>query len=243
GGRARGTRVMRWIARAAAGCAIVLLAIAPAILGTFSITLLNYIGVYALAALGLVLLTGVAGLTSFGQAAFVGIGAYASAWYTAVQGGSPWIGLLLALVTAAFVAMVLGAATLRLRGHFLPLSTIAWGIAIYFLFGNIDALGRYSGLSGIPALAIGPVSLAGTTEIYFFIWSLLGIAMLLCRNLLASRQGRAIRSLRGGAAMVESFAINSFRMRLAVFVLAGLLAGLSGWLYAHMQRYISPAPF
>ena len=234
---------MRWIARAAAGCAIVLLAIAPAILGTFSITLLNYIGVYALAALGLVLLTGVAGLTSFGQAAFVGIGAYASAWYTAVQGGSPWIGLLLALVTAALVAMVLGAATLRLRGHFLPLSTIAWGIAIYFLFGNIDALGRYSGLSGIPALAIGPVSLAGTTEIYFFIWSLLGIAMLLCRNLLASRQGRAIRSLRGGAAMVESFAVNSFRMRLAVFVLAGLLAGLSGWLYAHMQRYISPAPF
>jgi branched-chain amino acid transport system permease protein len=234
---------MRWVAGAAAGSAIVLLAIAPAVLGTFSITLLNYIGVYALAALGLVLLTGVAGLTSFGQAAFVGIGAYATAWYTAVQGGSPWIGLLLALVTTALVAMVLGAVTLRLRGHFLPLSTIAWGIAIYFLFGNIDALGRYSGLSGIPALAIGPVSLAGTTQIYFFIWPLLGVAMLLCRNLLASRQGRAIRSLRGGAAMVESFAINSFRMRLAVFVFAGLLAGLSGWLYAHMQRYISPAPF
>ena len=234
---------MRWGARAAMGFAIIFVAIAPAIFGSFTVTLLNYIGIYALAALGLVLLTGVAGLTSFGQAAFVGIGAYATAWYTAVEGGSPWIGLLLALAVTGLIASLLGAATLRLRGHFLPLSTIAWGIAIYFLFGNIDALGRYSGLSGIPALAIGPVSLAGTTGIYFFIWSLLGIVMLLCRNLLDSRQGRAIRSLRGGAAMVESFAIDLFRMRLAVFALAGLLAGLSGWLYAHMQRYISPAPF
>src|SRR5262245_49501591 len=243
GGRARGRGVMGWKFHIPLVLAIAFIVVAPAIFGSFTITLMNYIGIYAFAVLGLVLLTGVGGLTSFGQAAFVGIGAYATAWYTAVQGGSPWIGLLLALLLTGLVATVLGAATLRLGGHFLPLSTIAWGIAIYFLFGNIDALGRYSGLSGIPALAIGPVSLAGTTEIYFFIWSLLGIAMLLCRNLLASRQGRAIRSLRGGAAMVESFAINSFRMRLAVFVLAGLLAGLSGWLYAHMQRYISPAPF
>ena len=67
--------------------------------------------------------------------------------------------------------------------------------------------------------------------------------MLLCQNLLDSRQGRAIRSLRGGIAMVESLAIDFFRMRLAVFVLAGLLAGLSGWLYAHMQRFVSPTPF
>ena len=98
---------------------------------------------------------------------------------------------------------------MRLSGHFLPLSTIAWGIAIYFVFGNLDALNRYSGLSGIPPISIGPVSLGGTTAIYFFIWILLGAVMLLCRNLLDSRQGRAIRSLRGGVAMVESLAIDS----------------------------------
>ena len=204
---------------------------------------MNYIGIYALAALGLVLLTGCGGLTSFGQAAFVGIGAYATAWYTSVHGGSPWIGLVLALAFTGLIATVLGAATLRLGGHFLPLSTIAWGIAIFFLFGNIDALGRYSGLSGIPPISLGPLSLADTTANYFFIWAVLGAVMLLSRNLLDSRQGRAIRSLRGGTAMVESLAIGSFRMRLAVFVLAGLLAGLSGWLYAHLQRYVSPAPF
>jgi len=234
---------MGWKFHIPLGFAIAFIVVAPAIFGSFTITLMNYIGIYAFAVLGLVLLTGVGGLTSFGQAAFVGIGAYATAWYTAVQGGSPWIGLLLALLLTGLVATVLGAATLRLGGHFLPLSTIAWGIAIFFLFGNIDAIGRYSGLSGIPALTIGPVSLGGNLAMYYFIWGLLGIVMLLCRNLLDSRKGRAIRSLRGGIAMVESLAIDSFRMRLAIFVFAGTLAGLSGWLYAHMQRYVNPAPF
>jgi len=233
----------RWRPHSVTILAIAFIAIAPAILQSFTITLMNYIGIYALAALGLVLLTGCGGLTSFGQAAFVGIGAYATAWYTSVHGGSPWIGLVLALAFTGLIATVLGAATLRLGGHFLPLSTIAWGIAIFFLFGNIDALGRYSGLSGIPPISLGPLSLADTTANYFFIWAVLGAVMLLSRNLLDSRQGRAIRSLRGGTAMVESLAIGSFRMRLAVFVLAGLLAGLSGWLYAHLQRYVSPAPF
>ena len=220
---------MRWRSLIVPAVVIAFVAIAPALFGTFTITLMNYIGIYAIAALGLVLLTGVGGLTSFGQAAFVGIGAYATAWYTAVQGGSPWIGLLLGLALAGVVATVLGAATLRLGGHFLPLSTIAWGIAIYFVFGNLDALNRYSGLSGIPPISIGSLTLGSTISIYYFIWIVVGLVMLLCRNLLDSRQGRAIRSLRGGAAMVESFAVDFFRTRLAVFVLAGLLAGLSGY--------------
>jgi branched-chain amino acid transport system permease protein len=234
---------MRWRSFMVLAAVIAFIAVAPALFGTFTITLMNYIGIYAIAALGLVLLTGVGGLTSFGQAAFVGIGAYATAWYTAVQGGSPWIGLALGLVLTGIVATVLGAATLRLGGHFLPLSTIAWGIAIYFVFGNLDALNRYSGLSGIPPIALGPFALGSTVSIYYFIWFVLGVVMLLCHNLLDSRQGRAIRGLRGGAAMVESFAVDFFRMRLAVFVLAGLLASLSGWLFAHMQRFVNPNPF
>ena len=234
---------MRWRSHIALGLTVAFIAVAPLIFGTFTITLMNYIGIYAFAALGLVLLTGLGGLTSFGQAAFVGIGAYATAWYTAVQGGSPWVGLLLALALTGLVALILGATTLRLSGHFLPLSTIAWGVAIYFVFGNLDALNRYSGLSGIPPISIGPLSLGGTIAVYFFIWILLGAVMLLCHNLLDSRQGRAIRSLRGGIAMVESLAIYSFRMRLAIFVLAGLLAGISGWLYAHVQRFVNPMPF
>src|ERR1700728_1781324 len=209
----------------------------------FTITLLNYIGIYALVALGVVLLTGVGGLTSFGQAAFVGIGAYATAWLTTVQGASPWLGLLFALCLSGLVAALLGAVTLRLGGHFLPLGTIAWGLSIYFLFGNLEALGRNSGITGVPPIFIGAFSLAGNNAIYYLIWGVLAAATLLIANLLNSRQGRAIRSLRGGVAMVESLGISVFRMRLSIFVIAALLAGLSGWLYAHMSRYVSPAPF
>ena len=123
--------------KAVLGLALVGLAAAPLLVAPFTVTLLNYIGIGALVALGLVLLTGVGGLTSFGQASLVGIGAYSTAWLTTRMGASPWLGLLLALALTGAVAAVLGAVTLRLGGHFLPLSTIAWGIAIYFLFGNI----------------------------------------------------------------------------------------------------------
>jgi ABC-type branched-subunit amino acid transport system ATPase component/ABC-type branched-subunit amino acid transport system permease subunit len=222
---------------------IAIMATAPFWAAEFSITLLNYIGIYALVVLGVVLLTGVGGLTSFGQAAFVGIGAYATAWLTTAHGASPWLGLMFALGVTAAVAALLGAVTLRLGGHFLPLGTIAWGLAIYYLFGNIEALGGHNGQAGVPPLAIGTISLERNAAIYYLIWCILAAAMLVVANLLDSREGRAIRSLRGGAVMVESLGINVFRIRLVAFVIAALLAAISGWLYAHMSRFVSPAPF
>jgi ABC-type branched-subunit amino acid transport system ATPase component/ABC-type branched-subunit amino acid transport system permease subunit len=225
------------------GIAIVALALAPLLLGSFAITLLNYIGISALAALGLVLLTGIGGMTSFGQAAFVGIAAYATAWATTTQGLSPWFGLLLALLSTGLAALAIGALTLRLDGHFLSLSTIAWGISIYFLFGNVAGLGQNTGIAGIPPITVGSISLISSQTIYYLIWLVVGLAMLACANLLDSRQGRAIRSLRGGAVLLASLGVNIFRIRLVTFVLAALLAGFAGWLYAHMSRFVSPAPF
>ena len=224
-----------------AGAAFI--ALLPLFAGGYLVTLMNYVGMSALAALGLVLLTGVGGLTSFGQAAFVGIGAYATAWLTTAQGLSPWLGLLLALALSGAVATLLGAATLRLGGHLLPLSTIAWGLAIFFLFGEMDALGGHNGLTDISPVSLGPLSFASPRGGYVLIWLFLGAAMALSSNLLDSRVGRAIRSLRGGTVMAESLGIDGFRLRLAVFVLAALLAGLSGWLYAHVQRFVSPTAF
>src|SRR5690625_581554 len=87
------------------------------------ITHLNYIGLARLVVLGLLLLTGVSGLTSFGQAAFVGLGAYTTAYTTTALGWSPWFALFAGLILTAVVAYILGAITLRLSGHFLPLST------------------------------------------------------------------------------------------------------------------------
>src|SRR5690625_2964349 len=109
----------------------------------FWITQLNYIGLSSLVVLGLVVLTGVAGLTSFGQAAFVGIGAYATAWLSTQMGWSPWAGLLVALLLTFAFAFIIGAVTMRLSGHYLPLGTIAWSLSIYYLFGNLAFLGQH----------------------------------------------------------------------------------------------------
>src|SRR5262245_32047938 len=159
------------------GIGVLALVATPLVVAPFTVTLLNYIGIGALVALGLVLLTGFAGLTSFGQAALMGVGAYASAWLTTAMGGSPWLGLLLAVALTGLVAAVIGAITLRLGGHFLPLSTIAWGIAIYFLFANIPGLGHHDGIKEIPALSVAGVSLASNSAIYYLIWTLLAGAM------------------------------------------------------------------
>ena len=225
------------------GAVVIALLMAPALLGSFAITLLNYIGISALAALGLVLLTGIGGMTSFGQAAFVGIAAYATAWATVTLGLSPWIGLLLALVMTGLAALAIGALTLRLDGHFLSLSTIAWGISIYFLFGNVASLGQNTGMAGIPPITILTLPLISSQTIFYLIWLIVGLAMLASANLLNSREGRAIRSLRGGNVLLASLGVDIFRIRLVTFVLAALLAGLAGWLYAHMNRFVSPAPF
>lgn len=212
-------------------------------LPVFWLTLANYIGLYALVALGLVLLTGVGGMTSFGQAAFVGLGAYATAWLSIHWGVSPWLGLLAGLLLTAGVALLLGLITMRLSGHYLPLGTIAWSLALYYLFGNLDALGRFDGLSGIAVIELWGHRLNSGLSMYYLIWVMVALALLGCHNLLDSRPGRALRSLRHGAQMAESMGVDTLRLRLQCFVLAALLASVSGWLYAHMQRAVNPTPF
>jgi branched-chain amino acid transport system permease protein len=232
-----------WQLRLIIAAAVILIALLPHVLAPFSITLLNYIGIYAFVALGLVLLTGVGGLVSFGQATFMGIAAYATAWTTAVMGFSPWLGLVLALAVTAAVAGAVGALTLRLSGHFLSLSTIAWGMALYFTFGNMESLGQYNGIAGVPAIAAGPLALTGSGAFYYLVWGLLLLALLAAHNVLESRVGRAMAALRGGDILVESLGIGAFRIKLATFVIAAVMAAVAGWLYAHMSHFVSPTPF
>lgn len=224
---------------------IALIALLPVLPVTpaFWITHLNYVGLASLVVLGLVLLTGVSGLTSFGQAAFVGIGAYTTAWFTTAMGGSPWLALLIALAITFLAAYAIGALTLRLSGHYLPLGTIAWGLSLYYLFGNMDFLGQHDGIAGIQPLEIFGISLASGRNIYYLIWLCVLLGLWGTRNLLDSRPGRAIRALKSGQAMAESFGVNTARYKIIVFVYAALLACLSGWIYAHMQRAVSPSPF
>ncbi|TRL34026.1 ABC transporter permease subunit [Rhizobium straminoryzae] len=221
---------------------VVLLAL-PVVGSPFLVTLMSHVGVSSLVVLGLVLLTGIGGMMSFGQAAFVGIAAYTTGWLTTALGWSPWLGLVFALALTAVSALAIGAITLRLGGHFLPLSTIAWGLSIYYLFGNLEPLGRHSGLLNIPPITLGPVSFMSQIAMYYLIWVVVLLATLFSLNLLDSREGRALRLLRGGAHLMGSVGMDTFGTRLRVFLIAGIFSGLAGWLYAHMTRFISPAPF
>jgi len=217
---------------------------APFVAPPFWVTLGNYIGLYSIVALGLVLLTGVAGQTSFGQAAFVGLGAYTTAYLTLNYPAlSPWFNLIIGMALTAFVALALGFITLRMRGHYLPLATIAWGISIFYVFGNLDFLGGNTGMSGIAALSFFAWELRSERSIYYLIWVIVLISLWMADNLLDSRQGRAVRALKGGLEMAEAFGVDAGRLKIVVFVYAALLASVSGWLYAHLQRFVNPTPF
>ena len=209
----------------------------------FWITQLDYIGLYAIVALGLVLLTGVAGLTSFGQAAFVGIGAYTTALLTVNQIASPWLTVFAGIALTCAAAVVIGLLTLRMSGHYLPLATICWGLALNYAMGNVGLLGKFDGILGVPALSFFGTSLADGRAMYYVIWVIAIAAAFAVLNLLDSRPGRAIRALRGGVTMAESMGVSTFRYKVLVFVIAAALASISGWLFAHVQRTVNPSPF
>ena len=209
----------------------------------FWIAQLNYIGLYALVCLGLVLLTGVGGLTSFGQAAFVGVGAYTTAYLTLNTGMSPWLTLFVGLGITAISALVVGAITLRMSGHYLPLATIAWGLSLYYLMGNLDALGKYDGLLGLKSLSIGSLDIGQGRLFFILTWAILIAGAVALLNLLDSRPGRAIRSLKGGSQMAEAMGISTFRYKVTIFLIAALFASIAGWLLAHFQRTVNPSAF
>ena len=224
--------------------AVLLLLLLPQLpVPEFWITQLNYIGLYGLVSLGLVLLTGVGGLTSFGQAAFVGIGAYTTAVLSVRYGISPWMALGVGVALTVAAALVLAWLTLRMSGHYLPLATIAWGLSLNYLMGNMEFLGKYDGIQGIEALSLLGIDLGSGRSMYYLIWAFAVLAAVGVSNLLDSRPGRAIRALNGGVTMAESMGVSTFRYKVVIFVLAAILAALSGWLYAHFQRSVNPSPF
>ena len=222
------------VAVALLGCAAL-----PFVLSEYQATLAGFVGIAAIVALGLVLLTGISGQTSFGQATFLGLAAYATAWLTRFGGWPPIAGLPAGLAITGGTAFLLGLITSRISGHYLPLATIAWCASFFYLFGVLPGLGGYNGFGEIPPLFPGITRGMAAA----LIGAVLVVATLLCANLLASRTGRAMRALAQSRIMAESVGVDTARLARAVFVLAALLAGVSGWLFAHVQRYVSPAPF
>jgi len=232
-------------ARIAAAIGLLAAAALPFLPGVppYWITLASYIGIHAIVSLGIVVLTGVANVVSFGQAMFVGFGAYTTAILTTRFGCPPFATLPVAIIVSGALAWGIGAITLRLKGHYLPVATIAWNISFFYLTGSLDFFRRFDGIAGIPPLSAFGWSFAGGASFYLLTLAILAALLVLTANLLGSRTGRAIRALRGGVLAAESFGVDTGRARILAFVYAGVLAAISGWLYAHFQRAINPSPF
>ncbi len=226
--------------------AILLLLVTPLFLppSSFYLSLGNYIAFGALVALGLYLLTGLSGMTSFGQAAFMGLAGYTSALLCIRLGWNPWLTLPLGAGVAMAGAVVLGGITTRLKGHYLPLSTIAWCIALYILMGSwIELTGGHTGLRGVPPVTLFGWSLNDSKSYFYLSWVFVLLGAWAAWNLTQSRSGRAMRASKGDALAAASFGVNPAVLKLQVFILSALYAGVAGWLYVHYQKFINPTPF
>ncbi len=217
--------------------------LAPLGAGDYPLSVLDNIMTSAIIAVGLVLLTGIIGLVSLGQAAFAALGAYTAAYAALNWGLNPWATLPIGLAAAACAAAAIGALTLRMSGQFLVLATLAFGISVFYLAGALPMFGGQNGLGNIPPLSLPGLSLASDRGMYPVILAGLAAVVWMSRNLLNSGLGRMLRTIRYGAAIGESAGADIFRLRLIVFTLAGAFAGLAGWLYAFTQQFLDPGAF
>ncbi len=210
----------------------------------YYLTLINFIGIHALLVVGLNLLLGYAGQISLGHAAFFGLGAYTSGILTATCGVNPWLALLAGLVICGITAVLIGVPALKLRGYYLAMATLGFGIIVYIFLNEAQGLtGGPSGLAGIPALSIFGFKLDTPKRLYLLIWPVLGGILALSANLVDSRTGRALRALHEGEAAAESLGVNTARLKLMIFVWSALYASLAGSFYAHTLNFIAPASF
>jgi ABC-type branched-subunit amino acid transport system ATPase component/ABC-type branched-subunit amino acid transport system permease subunit len=223
--------------------ALLIAVASPLLLPAYQVSVLTYVMISAIACLGLVLMTGIVGMVSFGHAAFVGLGAYVTGYLSSQLGYSAWLGLLCAVAVSALVAAAIGAITVRMSGHYLALATLCFGISFYHLVGNSEMLGLFNGLTGIPPVTIAGFDLRSERQTYYLVLMALTLVVIWCRQLLSSRTGRVLRALRTGPTIAETFGADAYRYRLTAFVLAAITATISGWLYAHVQRFLNPTPF
>ncbi|HEY4025088.1 MAG TPA: branched-chain amino acid ABC transporter permease [Candidatus Dormibacteraeota bacterium] len=219
----------------------------PFFLYDAQLTLYIFVGLDIIVVAGLVLLQGFAGQVSLGQGAFYAIGAYFAGILSAHHVLPGLVALLLAPAFTALLAGVIGLPLLRLRGHYLAFATLAFQLILLALIGQAGALtGGDTGLPGIPDLSLGGMNLAGDHRTFAYallVWALTVGALLLTRNLVASRPGRALRALATSEAAALASGVPVGRYKLQVFALAAAYAGLAGAVHAFFVSYIAPGSF
>jgi branched-chain amino acid transport system permease protein len=222
----------------------VLLAIALTVFPLVGSTAAVNIGVYALiygiAAIGLSLLMGLAGQVSLGHAAFFAVGAYTQALLVTKAGWTMWPAAVVSVLAAMLVALLVGLPLLRLRGHFLALATLGLGIIVSVVVRELEVTGGTSGLYGIPKPEFGGRLYDSAQEYFWLLAPFVLIGLLLAWNLVRSRTGRALGAVNDSEVAAECLGVDTFGLRLRIFVLAAGYAGLAGVFYAHWIAVVSP---
>ncbi len=206
--------------------------------------ILNVIGLNTIVVVGLNLLIGFAGQISLGHAAFYGLGSYFSGILTVNYGFPLWPAMLVGMLATGGVAYLIGYPSLKLRGHYLVMATLGFSIIVYILMGELEQFtGGHDGLIGIPHLSIGGLLFDNDLKNFYLIWTFVFFSILVSRNLLNSRVGRALRAIHGSEVAANSLGINTASYKVKVFVLSAMYASVSGSLYAHYITFISPSTY
>ncbi|MFG1350241.1 branched-chain amino acid ABC transporter permease [Xanthobacter autotrophicus] len=212
--------------------------------GDYAMSLAVVIGLQALPALGLTLLTGYTGQISLGHAAFYGLGAYGAALIGSALGLPPILGVLLAAVLVGGIAWAMGWLVFRLKGHHLAMATLAFGIIVQIAFVEMHGLtGGPNGLSGIAPLSIFGKDLITDAQVLPVVWTALILALLFAQNLISSPAGLVMRAIAEGDKVVGSLGNDVAAVKRKVMMLSGFLCAVGGGLYAHYVGYLSPGPF
>ena len=218
----------------------VVLVVFPLVASTSVVNIGVYTLIYGLAAMGLSLLMGLAGQVSLGHAAFFAVGGYTQALLVTKADWPMWPAAVVSTFAAMVVALLIGLPLLRLRGHFLALATLGLGIIVTVVVRELDVTGGTSGLYGIPKPDFGG-RLYNSAQEYFWLLSPFVVAgLVLATNLVRSRTGRALGAVNDSEVAAECLGVDTFALRLRVFVVAAGYAGLAGVFYAHWLGVVSP---
>ena len=208
----------------------------------YLLSLFERLMIFSIAALSLDLLIGYGGLISFGHAAFVGLGAYAVGILSAHGMHDAIIALPVALLSSALFAYVTGVVCLRTKGVYFIMITLAFGQMVFFTASSLAPYGGDDGLTIAARNTLGGFALFRSEgSLYYLIWGCLLGAYCFCRMLVASRFGRVFRGAKENALRMETIGFNVYRFQLAAYVIAGMMAGLSGFLLANATEFVSPA--
>jgi len=203
-----------------------------------------FAGIFSLITIGLSLLMGYAGQISIGHAAFYGIGAYVSAILTVRYDLNPWTCMCIGMTVAAVIALLVGAPSLKLKGHYLAMATLAFGIIIFIIFNEeAEWTGGPDGMAGIPGLSIFGFDLDSVEKYFYLVWGFVLAAFIFTVNVIQSGTGRALRAIHASEPASSAMGVDVFKFKIMIFVYSAVLASLAGSLYAHYLNFINPSTF